>query len=368
MDTLIKKFFTKTYLIFFLAFSLLFFSESNNAEAKFIKKIAIEPFSDPIDWEKSFKPGKFFSLMLENSLTDSGIFQMVTFNEIEPNVINKLKSNIGDKENKEEKTNKDTQRNAASFTSLKNTPLSQYKVRGDILIFNPDTKPLKKGHTTKEAKFHKEQAFIQATIELVNMHTSRSFAKKTFTARSNTGRKHFDIDSENISYKVDNFKVHSIGKALVNLNDQVQIFIYNVLDRVPLEGDLIAVDHKNNSAIINLGKANGISLRDVFTVFTVEPEYNDPVDKVDLGDRYSRKGIIKISEVQGRFSKAQIVVGVNFAPGDLVVPKNKNSKNQLDVSKIMPLYKRYSDRDKKNNLFQDGIIWGAYKGLPSLSY
>jgi len=367
MDTLTKKMFSKSYLIYFLAFSFLLFSE-RNVEAKFIKKISVESFSDPVDWEKSFKPGKFFSLMLENSLTDSGFFQMVPFKEIEANVINKLKSQIGNKEEKEEKTNKDTQSNVTSFTSLTNAPLSQYKVRGDFLIFDPDTSPLKKGHTTKEAKLHKEQAFIQATIELVNLHTGRLLAKKAFTVRSNTGRKSFDIDSQNISYKLDKFKTHSIGKALLKLNDQVQIFIYKTLDRVPLEGDLIVVDHKNNSVIINLGKANGVNVRDVFTVFSVEPEFNDPVDKVDLGDRFSRKGIIKISEVQGRFSKAQIVVGINFAPGDLVVPKNKNSKKPLDVSKIVPLAKRYSDRDKKNNLFQSDIIWGAYKGLPSLAY
>ena len=78
MDTLTKKMFSKSYLIFFLTFSLLLFSE-NNVEAKFIKKITVEPFSNPVDWEKSFKPGKFFSLMLENSLTDSGFFQMVPF-------------------------------------------------------------------------------------------------------------------------------------------------------------------------------------------------------------------------------------------------------------------------------------------------
>jgi len=88
MDTLTKKMFSKSYLMFFLAFSLLLFSESN-VEAKFIKKITVEPFSNPVDWEKSFKPGKFFSLMLENSLTDSGFFQMVPFKEIEANVITK---------------------------------------------------------------------------------------------------------------------------------------------------------------------------------------------------------------------------------------------------------------------------------------
>ena len=367
MDALTKKMFSKSYLIFFLAFSFLLFSE-RNVEAKFIKKITVEPFSDPVNWEKSFKPGKFFSLMLENSLTDSGVFQMVRLKEVEPNVINNLKSQIEHKEKKEEKNNMDTQRNVTSFGSLTKTPLSQYKVRGNIIIFDPDTNPLEKGHTKKEARFHKEQALIRANIELVNLHTGRSLAKKAFTVRSNTGRKSFDIDTQNLSYKLEEFKTHSIGKALLNLNDQVQIFIYNTLNRVPLEGDVISVDHKNNSAIINLGKANGVNVRDVFTVFSVEPEFNDPVDNVDLGDRYFRKGIIMISEVQGRFSKAQIVVGVNFTPGDLVVPKNRSSKKSLEASKIIPLAKRYSNRDKKKNLFQGDIIWGAYKGLPSLSY
>ena len=121
MDTLTKKMFSKSYLIFFLAFSLLSFSESN-VEAKFIKKITVEPFSNPVDWEKSFKPGKFFSLMLENSLINSGVFQIVRLKEIKPAIINKLKSTTGNKEKKEEKTNKDTQPNVTSFTSLTNTP------------------------------------------------------------------------------------------------------------------------------------------------------------------------------------------------------------------------------------------------------
>ena len=77
---------------------------------------------------------------------------MVSLKEIEPNVINKLKSQIENKAKKEEKTNMDTQRNTTSFTSSTKTPLSQYKVRGNILIFVPDTDPLKKGHTKKEAR------------------------------------------------------------------------------------------------------------------------------------------------------------------------------------------------------------------------
>ena len=361
MDTLIKKIFVKSYLIVFVAFTfLLTFGE--NVDARFMKKLTVEPFSDPVNWGKPFKPGMLFSSMLEDSLAGSGIFQMVELKKIEPNV-----AKIFKKGKKNKKTGKDFLTEGTRLTSFKSMPLSQYKIRGDILIFDPNTNPLKKGHTAKEAKFHRKRAFIQANIELVNLHTGRLLVKKIFIASSNTGRKIFNL-TEDTDYRSDKFKSHSIGKALWQLNDQVQMFIYKTLNGVPLEGDLIWVDHKNNSAIINLGKANGIKVRDVFTVFSVEPSFEDPVDKVDLGERYTRKGIIKISEVQGRFSKAQIVLGVNFTPGDIVVPKSRSSIKSLEVSKIVPLAKRYSNRDKKKKLFQGDIIWGAYKGLPSLSY
>ena len=372
MDTLIKKIFVKSYLIVFVAFAFLL-TFGGNVDARFMKKLTVESFSDPVNWGKPFKPGVLYSSMLEDSLAGSGIFQMVELKKIEPNTVRPVGN---DKEQKPEDFNKENktagkgfQAKIASLISSKSMPLSQYKIRGDILIFDPNTNPLKKGHTAKEAKFHRERAFIQANIELVNLHTGRLLAKKIFTASSGTGRKIFNLNlTEDTDYRSDKFKSHSIGKALWQLNDQVQMFIYKTLNGVPLEGDLIWVDQKNNSAIINLGKANGIKVRDVFTVFSVEPSFNDPVDKVDLGERYTRKGIIKISEVQGRFSKAQILAGVDFVPGDLVVPKNSTPKKLLEPSKIIPWTKRYSHKDKKENLLQDDVIWGDYKGLPSLSY
>ena len=374
MDTQIKKIFVKSYLIVFIALAFLL-TFGGNVHARFMKKLTVEPFSDPANWGKSFKPGLLYSSMLEDSLADSGIFQMVELKKIEPNIVRIFKNDKeqkpGDsnKENEKEETKKDIQPKVISLTSSKSMPLSQDKIRGDILIFDPNTNPLKKGHTAKEAKFHRERALIQANIELVNLHTGRLLVKKIFTTSSDTGRKIFNLNlTEDTDYKSDKFKSHSIGKALWQLNDQVQIFIYKTLNGVPLEGDLIWVDQKNNSAIINLGKANGIKVRDVFTVFSVEPSFNDPVDKVDLGERYTRKGIIKISEVQGRFSKAQILAGVDFVPGDLVVPKNSTPKKLLEPSKIVPWSKRYSHKDKKENLLQGDVIWGDYKGLPSLSY
>ena len=359
MNILNKNQLIKLPLISFFVLILLFIS-NRDVEAKYIKKLTIGKFSEPVNWDNAFKPGAIFSSILENSLTDSGIFQIV---QIDSN----KKSEDPTKLNNNDLAI-DTRPKMTDLTSLKNGPLSQYKVYGSVMRFISDTNPLKNGHSEKEKKFHIERAFIQAKIELLNLHSGRSLAKKIITIQSNTGKKIFNFNSTDIDYKSDQFKSYSIGKALWMLNTQAQNFIYKILGGVPLEGDLIKVDHDTNSAIINLGKANGVEIRDIFTVFSVEPEFNDPVDNVDLGDMYTRKGTIKISEVQGRFSKAEIISGIAFVPGDLVIPKKLNSKKLLEPSKKLTRSKRDSHYGKKENFLQKDITWGAYRGLPSLSY
>ncbi|MBT6662885.1 MAG: hypothetical protein HOB58_06955, partial [Nitrospina sp.] len=211
MKTLTKNIFFRPSIIFLIAFSFLLIFDQN-VDAKFIKKVTIEPFTSPIGWEKAFNPGIFFSSMLEKRLRKLGIFQMVTIKKKEPSIKitdDQAQTNI------EEKTNeKNTPVNILSITSIEKTPLSQYKIQGNIIRFEPDTHPLKKDHTNKQAKIHKEQAVIQVNIELLNLHTGRLLAKKTFTVKSNKGRKPFDLTSLNISYEFDDLKAHSAGKAL----------------------------------------------------------------------------------------------------------------------------------------------------------
>ena len=96
MDIQIKKIFVKSYLIVFIALAfLLTFGE--NIDARFMKKLTVEPFSDPVNWGKSFKPGILFSSMLEDSLAGLGIFQIVELKKIEPYIAKTLRN---DKEQK----------------------------------------------------------------------------------------------------------------------------------------------------------------------------------------------------------------------------------------------------------------------------
>ena len=63
MKTLTKNIFFRPSIIFLIAFSFLLIFDQN-VDAKFIKKVTIEPFTSPIGWEKAFNPGIFFSLFL----------------------------------------------------------------------------------------------------------------------------------------------------------------------------------------------------------------------------------------------------------------------------------------------------------------
>ena len=156
--------------------------------------MTIGKFSEPVNWDNAFKPGAIFSSILENSLTDSGIFQIV---QIDSN----KKSEDPTKLNNNDLAI-DTRPKMTDLTSLKNGPLSQYKVYGSVMRFISDTNPLKNGHSEKEKKFHIERAFIQAKIELLNLHSGRSLAKKIITIQSNTGKKIFNFNSTDIDYKL----------------------------------------------------------------------------------------------------------------------------------------------------------------------
>ena len=310
-------------IVFLISWIVLYLN--NDANAKYMKKLSIEPFAEPKNWNNSFKPGVVLGQMIENSLANINSFEMIPF---QANTLINKNLNIGsnfidiDGDKSAELTiPADSNDNQKETISAKSS-LSQIQIRGAIIVFNPDTDALIEGHSKSKSKFYKERAVITASIQIVNMHTGRIIAVKKFTSISKGGKLVFNSKLSNYNYESDEFKSTSIGKALWILKDLIKVYILKSLEIIPLEGDLIFANHDKKNAIINLGKINGVMVQDVFTVYSIKAQYNDPVDKVDLGDMYTRKGIIIISDVQGRFSRAKILVGQGFVAGDFVIPKN----------------------------------------------
>jgi hypothetical protein len=289
---------------------------NNNVDAKYMKKLSIEPFTEPKNWNNSFKPGLLLGQMVEKYLANIYSFEMIPFRA--NTLINK---NIDEDKIREVTNPVDFNVDTKVIIPTKSS-LSQIQIGGGITVFNPDTDMLVEGQSKSKVQFHKERAVIKAFIKIVNMHTGRIIAIKKFTSMSKDGKSVFNSKLSNYNYESDVFKSTSIGKALWLLNDLIKIYILKSLEIIPLEGDLIFANHEKKNAIINLGKTNGILVQDVFTVFSMKAKFNDPVDKVDLGDMYTRKGIIIINEVQEKFSRAKILVGQGFIAGDFVIPKS----------------------------------------------
>ena len=305
----------KICLIVFLNSWIIFYLNSD-VDAKYMKKLSIEPFTEPKNWNNSFKPGLLLGKMVEKHLANINSFEMIPFRA--NTLINK---NIDEEKIREITNPVDFNVDTKVIIPTKSS-LSQIQIGGGITVFNPDTDMLIEGQSKSKIQFHKERAVIKAFIQIVNMHTGRIIAIKKFTSMSKDGKSVFNSKLSNYNYESDEFKSTSIGKALWLLNDLIKIYILKSLEIIPLEGDLIFANHEKKNAIINLGKTNGILVQDVFTVFSMKAKFNDPVDKVDLGDMYTRKGIIIINEVQEKFSRAKILVGQGFVAGDFVIPKS----------------------------------------------
>ena len=115
----------------------------NNAHAQFMKKLAIEPPVNPNGWERTFKLGIAFSLMLEDSLNESGQFQVVRPSKKLKRARNSnLLGNSDDMSQGEIVLD-----SVAKQMSIRQTPPSLYRFRGCILFFDPDTNPLKENYT-----------------------------------------------------------------------------------------------------------------------------------------------------------------------------------------------------------------------------
>ena len=86
---------------------------------------------------------------------------------------------------------------------------------------------------------------------------------------------------------------------------------------------IIHIDNKKE-AIISLGKVHGVKMGDLFDVFGVTLKFKDPFSQTDLGDKYDRHGVLRIKDVQEKFSVGEIVAGQEIWEGDLARSRKFN--------------------------------------------
>ena len=148
-------------IVFLISWIVLYLN--NDANAKYMKKLYIEPFAEPKNWNNSFKPGMVLGQMIENSLANINSFEMIPF---QANTLINKNLNIGsnsidiDGDKSAELTiPADSNDNQKETISTKSS-LSQIQIRGAIMVFSPDTEASIEGHSKNKSEFDKERALI----------------------------------------------------------------------------------------------------------------------------------------------------------------------------------------------------------------
>lgn len=270
------------------------------------KRLSILPLENPVGWAAPYNPGLIIAEMLARSLANRESFHLSPLPK-QPRQ-NKMKSEGSKK---------------SSMQAQLNHPI-QYILGGKILHFTPGRPPTRAQIILQIGDAMKQRAELEIELELTSHHLEKSIAKKKFKLFSIAGTTPFDLDAAKVEYDSPKFQNSSIGKALLDLNHQVNAFMMTALHPLPLEAEIISIDHEKMEVVINVGQIDGIDFGDLFNVYSVTLQYKDPFTAMDLGSGFKRRGVIKVNAVQEGFSNATIVAGEGFKMGELAQSRKTN--------------------------------------------
>jgi hypothetical protein len=191
---------------------------------------------------------------------------------------------------------------------------SLYEISGQVRRFDPGnmkTEIMNQGNTNVS-----EQAELEIILQIVQNKTGRTLYKKMFRASSNSGRRAFSKDIDLDLGRESSLESSSMSLAFSILTSEMVYFINNTISKEPLEGEIIAINDED--VLINIGRQNGVQVGDQFSVHSMGLHLDDPLTKEDLGDIYVKMGGIKVMESMLGFSRARIIFGKDFMPGNLV--------------------------------------------------
>jgi hypothetical protein len=349
---MMNKILSKLLLIFVI---LCFFN--GQAFAVYKHKVIVTEFDDPQDWKESYSPGKILSENLKQKLLHSGQFLMLPkkmndnttdgkmpgssmmdvspYQEDAEPAIDYIPSDslvdviqiqdpfegIMESEEKLKDADKMHSRNTMMQDPVPwpvhlgsiAEKASLFEIRGQVMRFEPDNKD---NLIDSGKKSDTEQAELEVMLQLVQNKTGRVVYKKKFRIFSNSGQRPFSKDIDLRLDGGDSLESSSMSLAFSLLINEMLSFVNNTIFTEPLEGEIIAI--KNDDVLINVGRQNGVEVGDRFRVHSVGLQLDDPLTEYDLGDVYVKMGAIKVLESMLGFSRARIIVGKDFMPGNLV--------------------------------------------------
>jgi hypothetical protein len=340
------------------ALAIFALSISSPSQAFYKKKVSIDQFENPANWNKPYSPGKFLAEMLKLELKRGNRVQLVSDHgsmskpmdmhekssdnyNIEPAIYNNTDMYFPDTlsvQMPDHKMGKPMEKMMGPPWPIELGTVSKkpslLRIKGSVTNFLPSRPMGSSSLITSDS----ENAELAVQVQIIHNKTGRLLFEKTFKAFSKLGRQPFTAEMLNMKIRDDIYKPSSINLALGLIQHEIANYITEKVDSVLLEGEIIAVNKKgmnfekikkfkdNEEILVNVGKANGVNIGDLFEVHAMSLALHDPYSGNDLGDIYVKTGVIQIVHAWDGFSKAVSLGGKNFKKGFLIRSKSTTGK------------------------------------------
>jgi hypothetical protein len=342
----------KLTLIFIISCSLY-----GQALAFYKQKVIVTEFVDPEGWKENYSPGKIISKNLKLKLMEYGQFHLLSLKVNDHLMLNRLPaSSMMDFSTEGMKVVEPAIQYIPNGEMVDVIPIQAEVMVGkdgmmnnidkmnskDVIVHDPVPWPVQLGKMPEKASLYNirgkvkkfdpsnmktdlinqgninvsEQAKLEIMLEIVQNKTGRTVYKKLFRASSNSGRRAFSKDIDLVLDSDSSLESSSMSLAFSFLTKEMAYYVNNTISKEPLEGEIIAINDED--VLINIGRQNGVQIGDRFRVHSMGLNLDDPLIEEDLGDIYVKMGGIKVLESMLGFSRARIVYGKDFMPGNLV--------------------------------------------------
>ncbi len=207
---------------------------------------------------------------------------------------------------------------------------AQIIITGRFLRYRPAL-PLKLESTRSERKLSKS-AEAEVEFQIIEGQTKRLLKRFVVSKQVSEGKSPLGFSRGSLDVRGSLFHKTYMGKVMNHLTDFVVPQVADYLDSRPLEGQVLAVESPEELLIINVGEKSGVEVRDEFVVYRVDPDYPDTLYREDVGDRFSKLGVVRVITVQEGFAEGVIMAGGDFSQGNLV--RSKKSKPLPRAEKV----------------------------------
>ena len=278
-------------------------------EPQIKKRIAVFVFEDKTDkswrWWNNKGVGGGVSDMLTTALVKSGNYRVIERAEID-RILNE--QDFG-------QSGRVTQQSAAKVGSVLGVEIA---VIGSVSEFG-----YKKGETGGSIRglgigVSNQAATVGVDVRMVNTSTGEIITAEN--VRKKKSAKGLKLRTNKLNFKDrKDFDESLVGKAAREAIEDIVSMIDNNANNIPWQAKVIT--EKAGVVFINSGKADGLQVGDVFSVYSKGEDLIDPDTGISLGSVDSKIGEIKITDSNignGKASKCSIVQGSGFAKGNFV--------------------------------------------------